>query len=148
MLTNPSREHIVHNTLWVVDLNDGRRIYQDDANESSWLDLKRYLYDNRDYYITNMFLQFRDHYESVGYEKDYYFFSKKLLGQFGGINIYSYYVAGISENGKTMVVKHYKIPDLIIDETDVRDISHGQYNRNIIVHPDYLVNFAEDKYFG
>jgi hypothetical protein len=152
-LTNPPREHIIHNVLWVVDLSDGRRVYQNDHASvvSSWLLLKHYLYDRRKsgLSIRQMFLQFRDNFFHVDSDVEAYYFSKKLLGQFGTGASQDYYVVGSTKDGKNLLTKHLIVPDLVLDEpsTEVRDLETKQFNRGLIVHPDYLENFPYNEYF-
>lgn len=152
-LTNPSREHIIHNVLWVVDLSDGRRVYQNDNVSviSSWLLLKHYLYDRRKsgLSISKMFLQFRDNFFNVDTGAEAYYFSKKLLGQCGVGSSQNYYVVGSTKDGKNLLTKHLIVPDLVLDETstEVRDLETKQFNRGLIIHPDYLVNLSYHEYF-
>lgn len=147
MIENPSREYLIHNVVWGVDLNDGRRIYQNDTTgNSSWLELKEYLFNNKKLHIQNMFLQFRDNFQHVGSDNEAYFFSKRLMSQFGCENDQFFYIVGATNNDN-LHVKHFRIPDLIIGEEDDRDISNGQYIRNIILHPDYIEHLSYKEYF-
>jgi hypothetical protein len=72
-----------------------------------------------------------------------------LLGQFGTGASQDYYVVGSTKDGKNLLTKHLIVPDLVLDEpsTEVRDLETKQFNRGLIVHPDYLENFPYNEYF-
>lgn len=144
-LTSPTSEYIRNNVLWRVVLNDGLTIYQNDNinQPSSWLLLKRYLDKNRDKYIQYFHLMFRDHYEHVGSNLKFFFFTQKALGHFGtGFN-QEFYVAGCGDDINKIHCTHFIVPDLIIAEQDIRIGTSKLCNRGIISHPDYIHLFEK-----
>ncbi len=144
-MTNPSAQYLRDNVLWRVQLNDETIIYQNDIDgePSSWMKLKHYLDENRDKYIINMHILFRDHYEHIGSNMPFFFFSFKILGQFGGGFPQRFYLAGCGESFDSIRVKHFIVPELLLSDEDIRDALSKQCNRGIIAHPDYISLFDD-----
>lgn len=111
------------NTRWIVTLNDGRSVYQDDGRpgldkESAWERLY-YFCQETGLYITGMRLQFRSHVEHLEPNKEGYFFCKSILGSPFMEKNFHYFVAGYLENG-IIYTRTWKIPELIVYEEERR----------------------------
>jgi hypothetical protein len=147
LLTNPSAQYLRDHVLWRVRLNNDKVVYQHDTEgePSSWLNLKNYLDANRDQYIVDMHFVFRDHYEHIGYDAKFFFFTHKVLGHFATEYHQAFYVGGCGNDIKEISCKHFVIPDLLMIETDVRHGKSKLCNRGIIAHPDYIGLF--DQYY-
>lgn len=145
LMTNPPNEYIIHNPLWRVTLNNGVYIYQNDYqhSESSWLVLKKFLDNNRDKYITEMCFLFRDHFEGIGYNQPFFFFTKKMLAGFGSEHTQQFYVGGAGTLEDGIKTKHFIVPELILKEEDTRDVMAESCRRGVIAHPDYRHLFDE-----
>lgn len=145
LLTNPSAQYIRDHVLWRARLNDDRVIYQYDIEDepSSWLKLKRYLDVNRDKYIVDLYLMFRDHYEFIGSDARFFFFSYKLLGHVISGYHQGFYIGGCGNDVERIHCKHFVVPELLLTEEDVRDGKSAICNRGIIAHPDYIALFEK-----
>lgn len=145
LLTNPSSQYLRDNVLWRVRLNNDLVIFQNDIDDepSSWIKLKRYLDINRDKYIVDMHFMFRDHYEFIGSNKNFFFFSYKALGHFVSGFQQSFYIGGCGSDIDKIYCKHFIIPELLLTEEDVRDGKSIICNRGIIAHPDYIELFEK-----
>lgn len=145
LLTNPSPQYLRDHILWRVRLNDDRVIYQHDIDgePSSWLKLKRYLDEYRDQYISDMHFVFRDHYEFIGSDMKFFFFSHKALGHFASGFQQAFYIGGCGNDIDKINCKHFIVPELLQTEEDVRDGRSIICNRGIIAHPDYIGLFEK-----
>ena len=110
-------EYIRNNPIWLVNLTDGRTIYQKDEDNNSWLHLKSYL-RGREVFISDMFLRFRDHWELVGRGCQGYFFVKSIIGNFIGYNQHMYKTGRLEDDGKVYTTE-WIIPELMshLEET-------------------------------
>lgn len=129
MVTTTESEFVAANreghTQWVVTLNDGTKCYQDDGREdcpttSSWLRLRNFCQVNG-LYIVSMYLRFRTENIHLPADKDGYYFCNSVLSWLNDSKMFHYYVVGYIENG-VIYTKKYKIPELIVEEEDVRTI--------------------------
>lgn len=112
-------------THWVVELADGRKVYQDDYRSknslSSWERLKKYI-NSTNNKIAKMYLRFRSHYISIEENTGGYFFCKAARGYYGSNTTYEFFLVGTVEGDK-VYIKKYQVPELIVVETEVRDLS-------------------------
>ena len=128
MVTTTENEFIVNrregHARWLVELNDGTLCYQDDGREdtaiSGWERLRNYRLSTGKW-IVGLYLQFRRETIALPTGKDGYYFCNAALSWLNSNTTFHYYVAGYVEGGK-IIAKKYKIPELILDEEDVREI--------------------------
>jgi hypothetical protein len=116
---------------WVVTLNDGNRVYQDDDRpemnpKSAWERLGLVCEANK-LYIVDMYLQFRSHLEHLPSNADGYYFAKSIMGSFGSDKNWHFYVVGTLKNG-ILKVDTWKLPELIINESEERSIEDAGIN--------------------
>lgn len=116
---------------WYVVLNNGQKVYQDDERphtypHSTWLRLQEYCRLNK-LYITAMYLQFRSHTEAIEADADGYFFSKSAMSGFGMNRTFNYFLIGTIKHN-TLTVNSWKLPELIVNETEIRDINKSLEN--------------------
>ena len=115
-------------TRWIVVLNNGLTIYQDDDRpevfpNSAWERLRIYCMETGNF-ITNMRLQFRSHTEHLPDNADGYYFVKSVLSGFGMNRTLSYFVVGVLINN-IIKVTHWKIPELIPTEYEDREVKEN-----------------------
>ena len=111
-------------TYWVVNLNNGETIYQDDerpsvSEHSAWVRLRNYC-QATGLYITRMVLQFRSHIEEpLPNDADGYFFCHQALGMVGltgnwrdqTTETLGFYVIGYVKDGR-LYTQQWKVPEL------------------------------------
>lgn len=113
-------------TRWLVELNDGTLCYQDDGRPdcpeiSGWIRLRQYCL-NEGKWIKAMYLQFRTETVALPPNKDGYYFCNSVLSWLNSDKTFHYFVAGYEQDGK-VYAKKYKIPELLLEEEDVRTVS-------------------------
>lgn len=125
-----------HITRWIVTLDNGVIVYQDDVGQgnlrpgthlTSWERLQNYCGNNKNY-IVDMKLQFRSHIENMPANVEGYFFRRSILGGIGIMRTSRiipdtfFYLVGILKDGKVTIQK-WRVPELILntDEEDIRD---------------------------
>jgi len=112
---------------WYVILSNNECIYQDDYRYGEYdltIDrLRNYCKKNK-LSIKKAFVKFRSHTElAVSLDDgDSFFFRKKVLGSFSSDRNSHYYLFGKVKNNK-IYVNHWKIPELILEESDERDLT-------------------------
>lgn len=114
---------------WIVELNNGDKIYQDDNRPGFSLSAWDRLYDyckNNNLYIKNIWIKFRSNIVSMPSDKDGYWFKKGLLAGFRKDNgrrfkDVNFFIFGYIENNIMKVIK-WRIPELIDWEYEDREI--------------------------
>jgi len=114
---------------WEVVLNNGERIYRDDGRNnikphSAWIRLKTYC-NEKNLYITNMLIGFRDHIYHLPANADGYYFSLGARGGFGLPKTMQLFFAGTLQND-VLEVTCWKVPEMLKEETTIRDINGSQ----------------------
>lgn len=116
-------------TIWIVKLSNGEKIYQDDGrygtNDKAWLRLKKYCYLN-ELNIENVSINFRSHTEFLfENDGDGVFFRRGILAQIGYVQ--GMYIFGLVKNN-LIYVQHWWVPPVIKqeDETEIRNIEGHQ----------------------
>lgn len=128
-------------TIWVVELSDGKTVYQDDHRDGlsepiAWKRLRSYCEENATH-IESMKLKFRSHSELVGHEvKDISgrYFSYGITKNITGDDSYEYYIAGYVV-GENLVCHWYKIPEIIKCDTKTRKITERD-----LKNPSLIIN--------
>lgn len=115
-LTRHDDEFVRDSLRWVVALNNGETIYQDDDREgvepaSAWIRLKEYC-TRHGIWIVRMWLQFRSHVVPIlPDDAPGYFFVKLAFGVWGDQKSYDAYIAGTLD-GDIVRTACYKVPEL------------------------------------
>lgn len=129
MVTTQQNEYIASryegHARWLVELNDGTLCYQDDGRpdipeKSGWIRLHEYCLSTGKY-IIGMYIQFRRETIALPANKDGYYFYNSALSWLNDNRTFYSYVVGYLENGK-IYTKKYKIPELIVEDEDVREV--------------------------
>lgn len=124
----------VHSTRWVVELDNGEMVWQDDGRpgveDSAWVRLKNYC-EYHGFKIKNLKLQFRNNTPDVLYQGGDFFFSKLLRASFistkGTAKNSHYYLIGVTDGDKVMIDK-WLVPALVVQESFERDRSECEEN--------------------
>lgn len=116
-------------TIWIATLSDGRKVYQDDnrpefEEKRAWVRLQEYCRENN-VYVRMMTIKFRSHQEDSEVSDEGIFFRKGVLGNWGSAKTLQYYLIGPIREGK-IHVKKWRIPEIIIEEEEVRDIEGNE----------------------
>ena len=116
--------HMEGNAIWVVKLNDGTLVYQDDHTEqqpSAWERLWQHCAENN-LYIVDMYVKFRSNVHHLQSNQHGYFFSKCATGHFGNNKTFHSFVVGTLLSGRLRVCK-LSIPELLVEWEEERDPS-------------------------
>ena len=116
-------EYVRERPRWVVTLDDGTTVYQDDGRpgreDSAWQRLRSYCQESGRC-IDEMWLQFRSNRVQVCNKiVDGYFFIRSVYGVWGE-HSNDAYIAGYLENEVIHAIK-WKVPELIPLEMQTRD---------------------------
>ena len=132
-------QFIMEKVIWVVDLSDGRTIFQDDGRagedpHSAWSRLQEEV-ERTDVKITGMRLRYWDNIVFLPKNADGYYFSKSatfdnVTGAQG-----SFFMAGILTDDDGLTVYRYSVPDLIRVET--RERVNIESNRLFLIDNNY-----------
>ena len=125
--------------VWIATLDHDIEVWQDDGREgleepNAWIRLKNYIEENNDY-IRKFELKFRSHMISLPKSKAYYF-TKGILGSTAMKNNIHYANAGFLRDDNKIEVSWYKIPELLVTKTVIKEMSEingpeliqGQFN--------------------
>jgi hypothetical protein len=123
-------EFIRDSLRWIVNLNNGDTIYQDDDRpgiepRSAWVRLKRYC-EAHGLYIVRMRIQFRSNAVEVGVsDARGYYFARTAMAVWGEETHHGYIAGHLDAEGKVHYV-HWLTPSLIPIEQGVRAVSPEQ----------------------
>lgn len=123
--------YVRHSLRWVVRLNDGTIVYQDDDRPgenppSAWLRLRQHCIETGAYPV-EMRLQFGTNIVPLPADKDGYFFSKFAYAVWGQVETGYGYVAGYLQDGRVHATT-YQTPELLRITSDVRDVAEDSPN--------------------
>lgn len=115
------KDYIESKPSWMVTLNNGQDVYQDDGRYepfNSWTRLYYYCLNNN-LYITNMQIGFRNNIKQLKPNKDGYYFCNIARGVFGIKKTFQLFLVGFLENEKLFLTK-WKVPEMLMDTTEIR----------------------------
>jgi len=133
------------NPFWVIELSDGRTIYQDDdrpelEEKSAWIRAKQYLDSNTGVRIERMKFRFSG-YEHVVYDSELdncigLYFSKgaSAILSVDKTKQWDFYVSGkvFNDNGLKMSVSRYEVPFLSFHDCMVREVTADAMRKIVI----------------
>lgn len=110
--------------IWIAHLSNGQVVYQDDErygdDDRAWLRLMKYCSKNK-VFVKSVYIKFRSHTEkAVENDGDGIFYRRKALGS-PVDKTRHYYLFGVCKDGK-IEVHHWLVPEVILEESDIRDI--------------------------
>jgi len=133
-IDNWLRNYMEQTVIWIVQLDDGTTVYQDDDRPGmedeppAWLRLKEHVKEN-DLKIIALKLRFRDNVKHVENNADGYYFARGVRGNAGGYNKYFYSIGVAKKNNVgeyKLFVDKWMTPELIKfndGETEERGLS-------------------------
>lgn len=113
-----------HNPCWIVTLNSGLVVYQDDFRpglklHSAWQRLHEYC-KSHDEYITNMTIKFRSNAHRLPPNADGYYFSKGARGALCLDRTIGLFFVGTLNDG-VLNVTCWKVPEMMPETTEQRN---------------------------
>jgi len=118
-------EFIENKAIWVVDLKDGIRVFQDDDRPgldipSAWKRLGIYAQDHPGNPIVKMRLRFRSNIIELPSNQPLYFYSRGLLQAVTqSVGLDFHIVGGLNDEG-SLTLMWYKCPELVVAQQAVR----------------------------
>ena len=124
-------EFIENKAIWVVDLKDGTRVFQDDERPglhtpSAWKRLGYYAKDYPDNPIVKMRLRFGTHIVGLPSNQPFYFYSRGLLQGMTQTHGMSFHIVGGPNDTGSVTCVWYKTPELEISDRAMRQITDCQ----------------------
>lgn len=114
--------------IWVVDLESGAKIFQDDDRpdhniSSAWIRLGNYIKDFNDK-IIKMRLRFGTNIVELPGNKPYYFYSCGLMQSINSKNTHGigFHVVGWPNDKGELLCRWYKKPELVVTEERIRSL--------------------------
>lgn len=131
------REKIESEVRWVVHLDDGRAVYQDDGRPGhplpAWLRLKAWLTKHSETAIIGMYLQFRSHIERMPPNAEGYYFTKAAAAVMYG-DAYGCVVTGVLREAKVHA-QWWRCPELIHEQFQVKELDEELVQLCLIRNP-------------
>ena len=114
--------------IWIVDLVDGTRIFQDDDRAfthtpSAWKRLGYYVDDNPNNKIAKMRLRFGTNIVELLPDRPTYFYSRGLLQAATQTHGLDFHIIGWPVSDDEVLLTWYKTPELVVTEYRRRKIS-------------------------
>jgi len=124
-------EFVQEKCIWVVDLLDGTKVFQDDDRPglhtpSAWKRLGYYIQDYPDNRIAKMRLRFGSHIVELPGGKQFYFYSKGLVQSMTQTYGLDFHIVGWLDNNGQILCVWYKVPELVVAQTGHRPIEKCQ----------------------
>lgn len=138
-------DEYLHRARWEAWLSDGTHVFMDDYRpgvepHSAWERLGVHCKENG-LYIVDMIIRFRSHVESMGQNKDGYFFCKGVTASLG--KSLETFLTGTLDDG-ILVVQKWLVPSLtrekFLDDTDEQVRSVDDAGLCLIRKPECLRN--------
>ena len=124
-------DFVVDKCIWVVDLKDGTKIFQDDDRPglhvpSSWRRLGYYAEDHPDNPIVRMRLRFGTHIVALPGDQPFYFYSRGIIQAMTQTHGLDFHIVGGPNDTGDITCVWYKAPELIATQQAARLISDCQ----------------------
>lgn len=121
-------EFVEDKCIWVVDLKDGTKVFQDDDRPglhtpSAWRRLGYYLQDYPENKIDKMRLRFGSHIVELPGGKPFYFYSKGMVQSMTQTYGLDFHIVGWLDNNGQVLCVWYKVPELAVAQTAHRPLS-------------------------
>jgi hypothetical protein len=124
-------EFIEDKCIWVVELKDGSKVFQDDdrpgcAVQSAWKRLGYYVQQNPDTPIAKMRLRFGTHIVELPERQSMYFYSRGLIQAVTQSFGLDFHIVGWPDTDGNLTCVWYKAPEGVSTEVATRRISDCQ----------------------
>lgn len=121
-------EFIIDKCIWIVELNDGTTVFQDDGRPgtdepSAWKRLGAYIFDHPHNAIKNMRLRFGTHIVELPCSQPCYFYSRGLIQATGKDFGLDFHIVGWPSANNVMACHWYKSPELLMTQVKYRNFS-------------------------
>jgi hypothetical protein len=121
-------EFIENKTMWIVDLKDETKIFQDDDRPglhtpSAWKRLGYYMHDFPENTIARMRLRFGTHVVELPGGKPFYFYSRGLMQAITQTHGLNFHIVGWPNDSGSVTCTWYKVPELVVASQADRAIS-------------------------
>jgi len=128
LCTKGKDNFVMDKCVWIIELKDGTRVFQDDnrpgAKEpSAWKRLDAYIRDNPENKIHRMFLKFGTHLVEMPQEQPFYYYSRAIIQHTGMDDGLHFHVVGCLNDNGDVECLWYKIPELIVADERLKKIS-------------------------
>lgn len=121
----PNDPFLEEKTIWIADLSNGERIYQDDGRgepESAWLRLREYLQKEK-LRITAFELRFRSNSVRIPINGRGCLFSKAVGKDWGSELQDNFYVVGDFVSVDNIYCRWLRVPELIEFNTNLKNVA-------------------------
>jgi hypothetical protein len=131
-------EFIQAKVKWVVELEDGSKIYQDDGREDedepkAWIRLGKYVKDTGKN-IVGISVQFWDHVEKVADKADGYYYIKSVSAYSSCDRTFEHFVIGTyDKNTGNIQTNKWLVPEILNVGSDVRTTTED--DPSLIINP-------------
>jgi hypothetical protein len=124
-------DYVSERCIWVVDLSDGTKVFQDDdrpglATGSAWKRLGYYLADYPHIHIVKMRLRFGTNIVELPGDKHTYFYSRGLLQAVSQTYGLDFHIVGWNGDDDDILCYWYKMPELTEGRTSHRKLADCQ----------------------
>jgi hypothetical protein len=121
-------DFIIDKCIWVVDLKDGTKVFQDDSRpghieSSAWKRLGSYVKDFPQNSIAKMRLRFGTHIVELPSNQPFYFYSKGLVQSILQEVGLDFHIVGNRNNSGDVLCSWYIAPELVVERDATRKIS-------------------------
>jgi len=120
-------EYVSNRCVWVVELKDGTKIFQDDDRPglitgSAWKRLGHYIQDYPQNGIAKMRLRLGSHIVELPSDQPFYFYSWGLLQAITQTHKLDFHIVGWPDDDGNIQCTWYKVPELVVSQTATRAI--------------------------
>lgn len=124
-------EFIENKAIWIVELKDGTKIFQDDDRPglhtpSAWKRLGYYAQDHPNNPIVKMRLRFRTHIIELPSDQPFYFYSRGLIQAVTQTVGLDFHIVGGPNDSGSITLIWYKAPELVISKQAIRSLAECQ----------------------
>lgn len=139
-----SRSFAEGEARWVVHLNDGTVVYQDDRRpnhiSSAWIRLYWHCKIHK-LYIVKYYIQFRSNSLEFPQNRTCYWFSHLARGVWGDAKTRLFFLCGYIQEGQ-MLVEKISTPELLKESSSYRQINKLEY---VVCHPNAQKNLCSNQ---
>jgi len=121
-------EFVWDKCIWIADLKDGSKVFQDDdrpgiAVPSAWVRLGNYIKEHPENPIAKMRLRFRSNIVGLPANKPFYFYSKGLLQALQQKHGLDFHIVGWPDDTGKLLCTWYKTPELAVSQSQYRTLA-------------------------